>query len=119
MREAGRAGRPEVQRRRESQGLLAAVPDGATLVLLDRDGTSWSSEELAERLRHWRDLSRPLALLIGGAEGVDRSLREAATARWSLGPLTLPHELARVVVLEQVYRGFTILHRFPYHKGSM
>lgn len=119
VREAGRAGSPEVQRRQESRSLLAAVPGRATIVLLDRAGAPWSSEELAERIRQWQEQSRPLALLIGGAAGVDDTLREAASACWSLGPLTLPHELARVVVLEQVYRGFTILHRLPYHKGPM
>ena len=59
----------------------------------------------------------PLALAIGGSHGLGAELLERAAARWSLGPLTLPHELARVVVVEQMYRGFTILDGEPYHKG--
>lgn len=57
-----------------------------------------------------------MAFLIGGASGLDPALLTEATVRWSLGALTLPHEIARVVVLEQLYRGFTILRGEPYHK---
>ncbi|HUG28252.1 MAG TPA: 23S rRNA (pseudouridine(1915)-N(3))-methyltransferase RlmH [Gemmatimonadales bacterium] len=118
VREAARAGPPPVQRQRESRAILDALPDGAFTVLLDIDGEAWSSEALAGQLARWRDSGRPLALVIGGAEGVDAALKRAAQVRWSLGPATLPHELARVVAMEQVYRAFTILHGLPYHKSS-
>ena len=72
---------------------------------------------MARRLGRWREAARPLALVIGGSSGLAESLLEEAAARWSLGPPTLPHELARVVVVEQVYRAFTILRGEPYHKG--
>jgi len=61
--------------------------------------------------------ARPLALVIGGSQGLSAEFLGAASAGWSLGPLTLPHELARVVVVEQLYRAFTILRGEPYHKG--
>ena len=64
-------------------------------------------------------LARPVALMIGGSYGLAPRLLESATARWSLGTLTLPHELARVVVVEQIYRAFTILRGEPYHRGSL
>lgn len=108
---------PAVSQRRDDAALLARVPDGATLVALAREGSAWTSRELAGRLERWRETGRPLALVIGGSHGLGPALLERAAARWSLGPLTLPHELARVVVAEQVYRGFTILAREPYHKG--
>ncbi len=108
---------PAVGQRRDDAALLARVPDGATLVALAREGSAWTSRELAGRLERWRETGRPLALVIGGSHGLGSAVRERAAARWSLGPLTLPHELARVVVAEQVYRGFTILAREPYHKG--
>jgi 23S rRNA (pseudouridine1915-N3)-methyltransferase len=108
---------PAVRQRRDDAALLARVPDGAALVALAREGSAWTSRELAERLERWRDTGRPLALVIGGSHGLGPAVLERAAARWSLGPLTLPHELARVVVAEQVYRGFTILAREPYHKG--
>ncbi len=118
VREAARAGPPPVQRQRESRAILDALPEGAFTVLLDIEGEAWSSELLAGHVARWRETGRPLALVIGGAEGVDATLKRAAEVRWSLGPATLPHELARVVAMEQVYRAFTILHGLPYHKSS-
>ncbi len=108
---------PTVGQKRDDAALLGRLPEGATLVALARGGTPWSSRELARRLERWRDGARPLALAIGGSHGLGAELLERAAARWSLGPLTLPHELARVVVAEQVYRAFTILSGEPYHKG--
>ncbi|HEV8149933.1 MAG TPA: 23S rRNA (pseudouridine(1915)-N(3))-methyltransferase RlmH, partial [Gemmatimonadales bacterium] len=91
---------------------------GAILIALDRGGSTWTSEQLADRLARWRAESASLALVIGGAFGLDAELLARARHRWSLGPLTLPHELARVVVLEQWYRAWTILRGEPYHKGG-
>jgi 23S rRNA (pseudouridine1915-N3)-methyltransferase len=78
----------------------------------------WTSEAFAGRLDAWRGAGMPLAFVIGGSHGLANDLLERATDTWSLGPLTLPHELARVVAYEQLYRGFTILNHMPYHKGS-
>ena len=106
-----------VERRRiEAERLRTALPAGALVVALDRLGTAWSSEALAARLARWHEAPRPVALLVGGADGLAPELLAAAEHRWSLGPLTLPHELARVVVLEQWYRAWTIVRREPYHK---
>jgi 23S rRNA (pseudouridine1915-N3)-methyltransferase len=74
--------------------------------------------ELSRRLAEWQREGRPVALAIGGSHGLAGDLVERADDRWSLGPLTLPHELARVVVLEQLYRAGTILRGEPYHKGG-
>ena len=117
VREASRAPSVAAQRDEEAERLRARLPAGATLVCLARDGTGWTSEELARRLGRWREEARPLAFAIGGSSGLADSLLQSAAARWSLGPATLPHELARVVVVEQIYRGFTILRGEPYHKG--
>lgn len=116
LREAGKAGTPALRRREESARISAALPGRATIVVLDGGGTPWSSEELARRLDRWRQSAVPVALVIGGAWGLERALVDAAAHRWSLGPLTLPHELARVIVLEQWYRGWSILRGEPYHK---
>jgi 23S rRNA (pseudouridine1915-N3)-methyltransferase len=115
--EAGKAGNATAQRREEAARLLGALPADAVVIALTREGDGWSSADLARRLGRWRDGSRPVAFLIGGAEGLAGDLLEQATQRWSLSPLTLPHELARVVVLEQIYRGFTILAGEKYHKA--
>jgi 23S rRNA (pseudouridine1915-N3)-methyltransferase len=117
VREASRAPTVERQREEEAARLGARLVGGSTVVALARDGSPWSSEELARRLDGWRVAARPLAFVIGGSNGLAPGLLASAAARWSLGPLTLPHELARVVVVEQLYRAFTILRGEPYHKG--
>ena len=116
VREAGKAPNAEAGRRQEGTRLRERVPAGALVVALDRQGQGWSSKELAARLDRWQAGSRPLALILGGSDGLDPDLLTTASMRWSLGPITLPHQLARVVVAEQLYRAFTILRGEPYHK---
>jgi len=118
VREAARAGTPARQRAAEAERLLGKVPARATMVALARTGQPWASPDVARQLERWTSLGQPVAMLLGGSHGLDASLLQRADAVWSLGPLTLPHELARVVVYEQLYRGFTILNRMPYHKGA-
>ena len=101
----------------EGQRVLAALPKAAHLVCLDGRGRSHSSEQLAQRLEHWRGLGRDVAFAIGGPEGHDDSVRAAAGESWSLGPLTLPHPLVRIVLVEQLYRAASILANHPYHRG--
>ena len=91
---------------------------GTVLVLLDGRGKQFSSEELARWLRRMRDQGQQrIVFAIGPADGWSESERARATLLLSLGPMTLPHELARVVLSEQVYRAFTILAGHPYHAG--
>ena len=116
VREASRAPTAEAQRKEEADRLLARVPGGATTVALAREGSAWTSEDLARRVEGWRVAARPLAFVIGGSHGLAPGLVASAAGRWSLGPLTLPHELARIVVVEQLYRAFTIIRGEPYHK---
>ena len=118
VREASRAPTVAAQVAEEAQRLAARISDGSTIVALTRDGAGWSSGDLARQLDRWLLVSRPLVLVVGGSRGLHSSLLSRASARWSLGPLTLPHELARVVLVEQLYRGFTILRGEPYHKGA-
>jgi 23S rRNA (pseudouridine1915-N3)-methyltransferase len=88
---------------------------GATIVLLDAAGTPQTSTEFARWLGRERDRgAREIVFLCGGAEGFPESLRKQATAKLSLSSLTMPHELARVVLVEQVYRAFAILAGHPY-----
>ena len=118
VREASRAPTPASQLAEEAKRLEAKIPSGSRMIALTRDGSGWSSRDLAAQIDRWLVASQPVALVIGGSNGLDPSLLARAQSRWSLGPLTLPHELARVVVLEQLYRAFTILRGEPYHKGS-
>ena len=101
----------------EGDALLAAAAKGSKLVVLDETGELLTSRELASRIE--RDAQRgdgSWSLLIGGADGHTDALRERADFVWSLSPLTLPHELARVVVLEQLYRAMTIRRGESYHR---
>jgi 23S rRNA (pseudouridine1915-N3)-methyltransferase len=88
-----------------------------TLILLDPGGKPMSSEDLADFVQEQTTRSLPVLFAIGGADGFTAEGRKAAATRLSLGNMTLPHELARVVLLEQLYRAFTILQGHPYHSG--
>jgi len=101
----------------EGAALLAALPRDVHVVALDGRGTAWSSDQLSGQLSNWRMAGRDLALLIGGPDGHAREVLQRAHQRWSLGPLTLPHMLVRLVVAEQLYRAVTILNGHPYHRG--
>ena len=104
--------------RDESRRLSEKLPQRVLLVALTREGKGWSSTDLAAQLERWMLASRPVAFAVGGSTGLGSNLVEHADHRWSLGPLTLPHELARVVLYEQLYRAFTIVRGEPYHKGK-
>ncbi len=116
VREASRAANEGAQRREEATRLRERLAPAGRTVVLDRGGKPFSSEALAGQLDRWRLDARPVSLVIGGSHGLDPTLLAGADLSWSLGPLTLPHELCRVVVLEQVYRAWTILKGEPYHK---
>ena len=96
---------------REDEKVLPRIPDRALTVLLASDGRSLSSEEFSDWLEERRRNGRDLCFVIGGPKGLDLEADE----RLSLGPMTLPHQLARVVLLEQLYRAHKILAREPYH----
>lgn len=101
----------------EGERVLAAIPKGALVIALDGRGSAWSSEQLATRLENWRGQGRDLALLIGGPEGHSPEVLAAAELRWSLGPLTLPHMLVRLLLAEQLYRAAAMLANHPYHRA--
>lgn len=106
------------RRREEGRALQPHLQAGAALLLLDERGRSLSSREFAGRLGRLRDDGRKGALVaIGGADGHDPSLRERADLVVSLGAMTWPHQLVRVMLGEQLYRAATILAGHPYHRG--
>ena len=113
--EPGRSAAPAVVRRREGERLAAAV-QGARVVACDAAGRGMPSEDFAAWLQRERESGRDLAFLIGGAHGLDASVVERAELRLALAPWTLPHELARLVLAEQLYRAGTIQRGEPYHK---
>ncbi|MFN4309676.1 MAG: 23S rRNA (pseudouridine(1915)-N(3))-methyltransferase RlmH [Ferrovibrio sp.] len=102
---------------READLLLAAVPKGAVLVALDERGKGLSSRQFAEILEKWRDAGeQEVAFLIGGADGLDPALTARARLTLSLSAMTWPHLLARVMLLEQLYRAWSLQAGHPYHR---
>jgi 23S rRNA (pseudouridine1915-N3)-methyltransferase len=101
----------------EGKRIIGALHRDAFVVLLDVEGRAWSSTELASEIEKWQMGDRKeVAFVIGGHNGVSTEVLERAHLRWSLSRLTLTHEMARVVLTEQLYRAYTIIHGMPYQK---
>lgn len=100
----------------EAARISAACPKGARRVVLDERGTRLTTAQLAQRLLAWRDDGRDVALLMGGPDGLDDTLKASADETLRLSDLTLPHALARVVLAEALYRAWTLLTHHPYHR---
>lgn len=117
--EKARKNRPVEQvKAAEAERLLAAVPDRTEIVALTRTGKGWSSRRLAKYLNGLAvGGAEGATFVVGGAYGLDADLLQRAQRRLSLSPMTLPHEMARLVLAEQLYRAGTIVRREPYHKG--
>jgi len=101
----------------ESTRMLAAVPAGARVICLDEHGKNWSTQKLSTQLANWMGAGQPVSLLIGGADGMTEDCLQRADQVWSLSALTLPHPLVRVVVIEQLYRAWSMLKNLPYHRA--
>jgi 23S rRNA (pseudouridine1915-N3)-methyltransferase len=114
-----RRARREDERRNEEASLILGKAGAARLIVFDERGTSPTSEAFTDRIRRWRDDGREtLPLVIGGPDGLDGSVRKQADMVVSFGALTLPHQLVRVLVVEQIYRTLTILSGHPYHRAG-
>ncbi len=100
----------------EGQKMLAAIPAGDRVVALDLSGGEWSTPQLAQTLSHWLADGRNVSLLVGGPDGLAPSCLALADERWRLSALTFPHPLVRIVLAEQLYRAWGILHNHPYHR---
>jgi 23S rRNA (pseudouridine1915-N3)-methyltransferase len=100
----------------ERQRIEEAIPKGCRIVVLDERGTSLTTKALASRLQNWQIESDDVALVIGGPDGIDPALRQAAHERIRLSDMTLPHAMARVLLIEQLYRAWSINANHPYHR---
>ncbi|UJF23990.1 23S rRNA (pseudouridine(1915)-N(3))-methyltransferase RlmH [Suttonella sp. R2A3] len=104
-------------RAKESDQVMSALASADYVVSLDIPGKVHSSESLASRLAFWQENVRELALVIGGPEGLSDEVKKRADESWSLGKLTLPHPLVRIIVAEALYRAWSINHNHPYHRA--
>ncbi len=101
----------------EGRRIISALRTDTLVVLLDVQGSEKSSLDVANDIKHWQNSgAKQIAFVIGGHSGVSELVAARARATWSLSRLTFTHEMARVLLLEQIYRGFTILNGFPYQK---
>jgi 23S rRNA (pseudouridine1915-N3)-methyltransferase len=101
----------------EAERIEAAIPKGARRVALDEHGERRSTDQLAQRLRFWLGDGRDVALVIGGPDGLDVSLKAGADETLRLSDLTLPHAFARVLLVEALYRAWSLLNNHPYHRA--
>ena len=100
----------------EGERLLNKVGRDDCVIALDERGSAWSSVVLSQKLAAWRRDGRDVVLLVGGADGLSDKCMARAAGSWSLSAATLPHALVRVVVVEQIYRAWTLLTGHPYHR---
>ncbi|MCK0068300.1 23S rRNA (pseudouridine(1915)-N(3))-methyltransferase RlmH [Kordiimonas sp. 5E331] len=111
------AGTAAERKKREAERLLAAVPDGAALVVLDENGKNFKSREFAGKIDNWQMAGYShIAFVIGGADGLDSSVLNRADLKIALGSLTWPHMMVRVMLSEQIYRAWSIITGHPYHR---
>src|SRR6267143_591916 len=102
---------------KDSKRISDGLHQGGIHVLLDPEGAEWTSQQLAKELHRWQDSgTKEVTFIVGGPNGVSAELSARAHKRWSLSRLTLTHEMSRVVLLEQLYRAYTIIHGLPYQK---
>lgn len=100
----------------EGNAMLEAVGKGDHIIALDRTGKTFDTDRLAKHLASWLQSGNNISLFIGGPEGLSKACLQKSDEQWSLSALTLPHPLVRVILVEQIYRAFSILSHHPYHR---
>ena len=101
----------------EARRIEAVLEPGCRRVVLDEHGTHHTSQAFAHRVQSWREAGQDVALIIGGADGLDPALKAGAHETLRLADMTLPHALARVLLLEQLYRAWSLVNQHPYHRA--
>lgn len=101
----------------EADRIEAKIPKQALKVVCDERGKPWSTRDLADRMADWMGSGRDVAIVVGGPDGLTDEMRQSADALWSLSALTLPHPLVRILLAEQLYRGWSLLNNHPYHRA--
>jgi 23S rRNA (pseudouridine1915-N3)-methyltransferase len=113
------AGKSGAQVREAEAARLIEAAGRDYLVVLDEHGQEPTTLQLAQRMEHWLADGRDVALAIGGADGLHDTVKQAAQWQWSLSRLTLPHGMVRVMLAEQLYRGWSVITNHPYHRGDI
>jgi 23S rRNA (pseudouridine1915-N3)-methyltransferase len=103
-------------RHKESESLLAATSRSSLKIALDENGKQWSTRELSDQMKQWMQSGRDIDFLVGGADGLSTKCLASVDLKWSLGHLTLPHPLVRIILAEQLYRAWSLTQGHPYHR---
>lgn len=107
---------PQKAMEEEGKHILSHIKPHDFMVVLDEKGKSFSSQLLAEKLNHWQQDAKKLVFVIGGPTGLSDAVKKQAQLKWSLSDLTFPHKLVLILLIEQLYRAYSIQHNHPYHK---
>jgi len=108
--------KPDVSPAKESIKIREHIPKNSFVIALDERGKDLTTLQMSEQFVQWQHLGKDIYLIIGGANGLDSELKASCHALWRLSSLTLPHALARLLLVEQLYRSWTILQNHPYHR---
>ncbi|WP_029408152.1 23S rRNA (pseudouridine(1915)-N(3))-methyltransferase RlmH [Thiomicrorhabdus sp. Milos-T2] len=116
MAQRGKTGSADKYKAEEAKKILAAIPKGSQLIVLDEHGQQVSTKGLAEKLEDWLASGQDIALVVGGPDGLEQSLIQQAKWKWGLSKLTMPHPMVRILVAEQIYRAYSVINNHPYHR---
>jgi 23S rRNA (pseudouridine1915-N3)-methyltransferase len=112
----GKNNSAENYKQKEEENISAALSKDSLMIIFDEHGKSISSTSLANKLEVWNEEQQHISLIIGGPDGLSDSIKKKANQQWSLSEMTLPHGLVRVMVVEQLYRAWSITQNHPYHR---
>ena len=107
---------PEQLKKIEEEKITTSITNNSLVIALDEKGKSINSRELSIELQTWIDNQQHVSILVGGADGLSPSIKNKADEIWSLSKMTLPHNLVRIVIIEQIYRAWSIINHHPYHR---
>ncbi|WEJ62243.1 23S rRNA (pseudouridine(1915)-N(3))-methyltransferase RlmH [Thiomicrorhabdus lithotrophica] len=116
MAQRGKTGSADKYKAEEAKKILAAIPKGAQLIVLDEHGEQVTTKGLAVKLEDWLASGQDVALIVGGPDGLEQSLIQQAKWKWGLSKLTMPHPMVRILVAEQIYRAYSVINNHPYHR---
>jgi len=116
MAQRGKTNSVEKMKAEEAKRITAAIPKGARIIVLDEHGKQVTTKGLANKLEEWLGGGQDIALIVGGPDGLEQSLIDAAQWKWGLSNLTLPHPMVRILVAEQLYRAWSVIQNHPYHR---
>lgn len=102
---------------RRTKSTNTNIPKNTLIIALDEHGKEWTTLELARKLETWHNEQQDISLLVGGPDGLSPECLKKAQAIWSLSKLTLPHQLVKIFIAEQIYRAWSIISKHPYHRN--